>query len=122
VIRSIHEHAPHIRDLADRLDLVALRIDLDLTRFQRAGEGAGQSPTGGGHDVIERRRMRRVLLGPDAIVLGDLGVHPECHRLGFGWQIRQPLRTSQPLDPHTRDIGRGHGTFAYPTPAAGNAA
>jgi hypothetical protein len=45
--------------LADRLDLELLGIDVDLTRFQRAGEGARQSPAGGRDDVVERRRVRR---------------------------------------------------------------
>src|SRR5215216_4920912 len=46
-------------DVADRLDVVLLGIDLDLTRFQRAGEGAGQSPAGGGDDVVECGRAGR---------------------------------------------------------------
>jgi hypothetical protein len=36
-----HEDAVVGFDLAGRLDLVALRIDLDLTRLQRAGKRAG---------------------------------------------------------------------------------
>jgi hypothetical protein len=38
-----------VLDVSERLDLVALRIDLDLTRLQRAGERAGQSPAGRGY-------------------------------------------------------------------------
>jgi hypothetical protein len=41
-------------DVTDRLHLVGLRIDFDLTRFQRAGKGAGQSGqrTRPGHATI----------------------------------------------------------------------
>jgi hypothetical protein len=93
-----HEHAIVILDLADRLDLVALRIDFDLTRLQRAREGARQSAAGGGHNVVERRRVRRVLVRLDAIVLGDLRMHSEEHRLLLGRKVGEPLRPAQPLD------------------------
>ncbi len=66
------QHAVLGLDLADGLNVVAVRIDFDLTRLQRAGEGAGQSAPGRRDHVVERRGVRRVLLGPDAIVLGDL--------------------------------------------------
>ncbi len=93
-------------NLADRLDLKALRIDLDVTRFQRAGEGAGQSAAGGGYDVVKRGRVRRILLGRDAVVLGDLRVHPKHHRLLLCREVREPLRPAEPLDPYPRNIRR----------------
>ena len=93
-------------DLADRLDLKALRIDLDVTRFQRAGEGAGQSAAGGGDYVVKRGRVRRILLGRDAIVLGDLRVHPKHHRLSLCGEVREPLRAAEPLDPYPRNVRR----------------
>lgn len=108
-----HEHLVVELDLTDRLDLVALRIDLDVTRFQRAGEGAGESAAGGGHHVVERRRVWRVLLRRDAIVLGDLGVHAEGDRLGLRGQVREPLRAAQPFDLHARYIG-GHRRSVLP--------
>jgi hypothetical protein len=79
-----HEHLFLEHDLADRLDLIALRIDLDVTRFQRAGEGAGQSAASRGHHVVEGRRVRGILVGVDAVVLRDLGMNPERHRLVLG--------------------------------------
>jgi hypothetical protein len=78
-----HEHAVALEDLADGLDLIPLRIDFDLTRFQRAGKGARQSATGRGDDIVERRGVRRKLLGIDAVVLGDLGVDPEGDRVAL---------------------------------------
>jgi hypothetical protein len=71
-------------DLAYSLNFVPLRIDVDLTRFQRAGEGAGQSAPGCRHHVVECGRVWRVILGAHAIVLGDLGVNPESHGLTLG--------------------------------------
>ena len=91
-------------DLADRLNLVALRIDLDLTRLQRAGERAGQSPSGGSHHVIECRSVRRILLGTHAIVVSHLRVHTEENRFRLGRQVREPLRAAQPFDPNPRYV------------------
>jgi hypothetical protein len=95
-----HQHLVVELDLTDRLHLVALRIDFDLTRLQRAGEGAGQSAAGRGDHVVERRGVRRVLLRVHAIVLRDLRVHSEVHRLGLGGQMGEPLGAAEPLDPH----------------------
>ena len=47
---------------ADGFDVKPLTLNLDLTRFQRAGESAGQSSTSRGDDVIERRGVWRELL------------------------------------------------------------
>ena len=55
-----HEHVILGLDPRRPHRLVALRIDFDLTRLQRAGERAGQSAGGGGDYVIQRRRLRRV--------------------------------------------------------------
>jgi hypothetical protein len=78
-----HEHAVALEDLADGLDLISLRIDFDLTRFQRAGKGARQSPARGGDHVVQRGGARRKVVGADAVVLGDLGVDPEGDRVAL---------------------------------------
>ena len=67
-------------DLAQCLDFVPLRIDFDLTRFQRAGEGAGQSPARRGDDVVQRRRVRFEDVGRHLVVLRHRPVHPEEDR------------------------------------------
>lgn len=100
-----HEDAVLSLDLAGGLDVVALGIDVDLTRLQRAGERAGQSPTGRSHDVVERRGVRRILLGIDAVVLGHLGVDSERDGALLGGQVGQPLGAAQALDPDLRDVG-----------------
>ena len=78
-----HKHAVTVDYLADRPDLVPLRIDFDLTRLQRAGESAGQSAARRGNDIVERRGVRREPVGIDTVVLGHLGVHPESHGLAL---------------------------------------
>jgi hypothetical protein len=57
-----HQHVVIGLDLADSLDLEHVAVDFNLTRFQRAGKGAGQSAAGGGDHVVERGRVRRELL------------------------------------------------------------
>jgi hypothetical protein len=57
-----HQHLVLGFDLANRFNLVPLTVHCDLTRFQRAGEGAGQSPASRGDDIVKRGRMRRELL------------------------------------------------------------
>jgi hypothetical protein len=108
-------------DLTDGLYLVALRIDFDLTRLQRAGERARQSPPGSGHDIVQRRGVRRVLLGPDAIVLGDLRMHAKHDRSLLSGQVCEALRAAEPLDPHPRDVGNlAHGRNCTPQPGRGD--
>ncbi len=89
-----------VKDIPDRLNLVGVVLDFDLTRLQRAGERAGQSPAGGRHDVVERRRVRREVPWRDAVMLGHLGVHAECDRLVLGGQVGEALRPAEPLDAH----------------------
>ena len=91
-------------DVSDGLDFVALRIDVDVTRFQRGGEGARQSAAGGRHDVVERRRAGREVLGVDAVVLGHRGVDAEHDGLGLGRQVREAVRTAVGVDADARDV------------------
>jgi hypothetical protein len=77
-----HQHLVLELDLTDRLNLVALRVDFDVTRLQLAGAGAGQSPAGRGDHIVERGCVRRVLLRRDAVVRGDLRVPPKATGAG----------------------------------------
>jgi hypothetical protein len=92
-------------DLADRLDVEVIPVNIDVTRFQRAGKGARQSPARGRDDIVQRRRARGKLVGADAVVLGDLGVNAEGHGLHLGREVSQPLGPTQALDPDPRGIG-----------------
>ena len=92
-----YEHAVAVVDLAAGLHLVTVPLHFDLTRLQRAGKGAGQSAAGGGHHVVERGGVRRVVLGAHAVVLGHLGVDAERHRVVLGRQVGEPLRATEAL-------------------------
>jgi hypothetical protein len=92
-------------DLADRYDAEIIRVNIDVTRFQRAGKGARQSPARGRDDIVQRRRARGKVVGADAVVLGDLGVDAEGHGVHLGGEVSQPLGPAQALDPDTRGIG-----------------
>jgi hypothetical protein len=93
-----HEHAVAVEHLAGRLDLETLGIDVDLTRLQRAGERAGQSPAGRRYHIVQRGRARGELVGRDAVVLGDLCVDAEGDRFGLGGQVGQALWPAEALD------------------------
>ena len=104
-------------DAADHQDVV-FRLDfahglgnqprvrrINVTRFQRASEGAGESTGGGGDNVIERRRVRFEHFGRHLIMLGYRAMHAESHRCGFGRQPGPAQRASDALNPDMRTIG-----------------
>ncbi|MDQ6819703.1 MAG: hypothetical protein M3076_05090 [Actinomycetota bacterium] len=95
-----HQDVVLVKDIPDRLYLVGVALNFDLTRLQRAGERAGQSPAGGRHYIVKRRRVRREIRGGDTVVLGHLGMHAERDRLLLGGQVGEALRPPQPLDAH----------------------
>jgi len=76
-----HEHAVVELDLAFRLARQPSSARIDVTRLQRAPEGAGQSASGSGDDVVERRRPLRLAATRDAVMVCDLVMDPEPHRL-----------------------------------------
>ncbi len=56
-------------------------VERNLTRYQRAPKGAQQSATRRSYHVVQRRRVRLLDVGGDPVVLGDLAVDAEHHRL-----------------------------------------
>jgi hypothetical protein len=72
----------------------------DFARFQRAAEGSGQSACSGRHDVVKGGRMGLVNAGIDAVVPGNLGVHPEKNGCRYVGQINPAQRPLDALDPH----------------------
>ena len=70
-----HEHTVLGLDLADRLCGQSSFSSGNVTRLQRASEGAGQSPGGGSDHVVERGRMCRFASAGNAVVVGDLVVN-----------------------------------------------
>jgi hypothetical protein len=71
---------------------------IDLTRFQRASEGARQSAAGGRDRVVERRRSLNVAAARDAVVVSDLVVDAELDRLLADGKIGAAQRTAHALD------------------------
>ena len=96
-------------DFADGLgDQFCIRC-IDLTRFQRASKGSGQSTGGGRHDVIQRGGVRLDDVFRNSIVFGDCPVHPENHWGVFGRKICQPHGPFEALNPDLRTINHlGH--------------
>jgi hypothetical protein len=68
---------------------------LNLTRFQRASKGAGESAGGGRYDVIECGGVGLKYSWRHFIVFGHGAVDPERHRRGLG---RQPSPPHRPFD------------------------
>jgi hypothetical protein len=67
--------------LTNGVGVEAVFVEGNLTRRQRAGKGAEQSAAGRRYQIIQRRRVRLLLIGRDAVVLCHLAVDPEEHRL-----------------------------------------
>jgi len=104
-----HQDAVLEFDLAGGVALESAFASRDVTRFQRASEGACQSAGGGGDDVVERRRTLRLASCRHTVVLGDGGVDAEDHRLILRGQVGAPQRPTYPLDSDSRDISdRSH--------------
>jgi hypothetical protein len=110
---QLHVDMPDDQNIAFEFDLADCFRDqpvirrIDLTRFQRASEGARQSTRCGCNDVIERRRVRFQRFGRNLVVLGNGAVHTEDHRLWFGWQIRSPNRAFHAFDAYVRAVCDG---------------
>ncbi len=105
-----YEHPVAVEDLplGNRLELIP--VDLDVTRIQRAGEGARQSPAGSGDHVVQSRGLGREVVRRDPVVLGDLGVNSERDRLLHGGEVGEALRTAEALDLDAGDVrGLRHG-------------
>jgi hypothetical protein len=101
---SDDEHALFGFDLPGDVRLQAAAAGVDLARLQRAPKGAGQSPSRGGHDVVQRRRVRLRHVGTDAVPSGDGSMHAEANGRCLGRQMRESQRPDLPLDAHFRDV------------------
>jgi hypothetical protein len=72
---------------------------IDLTRFQRASEGAHHSTGGSGDDVVDSGGVRFFnLVGRDFVVLGDCAVNAEDHRLRFARKVGDTQGTNFAFD------------------------
>lgn len=78
-----HQHAPFRLNVAPHFCRQMFIARIYLTRLQRAPEGANQSTSGSGDNVIKRRRVRLGDIRANAVVLGDGSVHAEPYWLSF---------------------------------------
>ncbi len=99
-----HEYLSFGLYLPDGVGVEAILIEGDLTRRQRAGKSAEQSPAGSGDQVIQRRGMRLLLIRGDAVVLGHFVVYPEEHRFLLGREIGPPGLPLHRLYLHPRNV------------------
>lgn len=91
-------------DFADDFGAELAVAGINAARFQRAPEGAGQSPAGCCDHIVQSRRMRRKRLRRDLVVLCDLGVNAENHRLFFSRKIRKTHGTALSLNSYPRAV------------------
>jgi len=92
------EHLPIQFDLTGRVRGQPSIAGRDPARLQRAPKGAGESPGGRGHDIIQRGGVRHVDLGIHAVVFRDLRMDAEERRLILGRKIRASQRTLYALN------------------------
>lgn len=99
-------------DFTDGLGNQARIRCINLTRLQRASEGAGESTGGSGDDVIEGGGVGIENLRRDLIVFGDRAMHAEQDGRGFGRQPGPAERAFEAFDFDLRAIDDvGHGTI-----------
>ena len=77
---------------------------INLTRLQRASEGAGESTSGGGDDVVERGGVRIKDVRRDLVMFGDRAMHAEQHGRGLGGQPGPTERALEALDLDVRAV------------------
>ena len=71
---------------------------IDVTRLQRASEGAGKSTSGSRDNVIQRRGVRFQSSWRNLVVLSDSPVDSEYHRRCFCRQVCFSNRSLHPFD------------------------
>lgn len=99
-----HQHPLLLADLPAHVGHEVVRRDDDSARCQRAGKGARQSATGGGHHVIQRRGVGLLVAHLHAVMLGDRAVDPEQRRLRLRRKGRAAQPTTEPAYDHLRRV------------------
>ncbi len=84
------QHIVFQLDLTSNIRGQSVVAGTNLTRFQRASEGAGQSTAGSSNDIVQGGRMWFADLRTHAIVLGDRPMNTETNRFFFSGQISKP--------------------------------
>ncbi len=82
-----HQYAIFQLDLASYFSRQLFVACVYLARLQRTSEGAGESTTCSGNNVVECGRVWFSDFWSDTIVFSNGTVHAEAHRLWFGRQV-----------------------------------
>src|SRR5438105_7842426 len=104
-----HENLVVDDHIALRLSAELALAGIDPARLQRATQCPGQSTGCSSDDIVESRGVIWKLAGRSAVMLADLVVSTEDHRLGFDGQVRLADRAALANDPDSRDISRVRG-------------
>ena len=88
----------------DGIGVEALLLEGNLTRCQRASEGAQQSATSRRDQVIEGGRVGFHFLGRGSVVFGDLAMGTEQHGILLSWEMRPPNHAPDRIHPNPRDV------------------
>ena len=80
-------------------------VKRNLTRCQRAPEGAEQSPTRSCYQIVQRGVVWFHLFRGDAVVLSDFTVHAKENRLFFDGEMSTADFAFHRLHPDLRDVG-----------------
>ena len=99
-----HQHFVFLLDFADYLRYEIAVARPDLTRFQRASKGAGESATGCGDEIIEGCGMGFVLRHVHAIAFGDLRMDAKENRLCFLRHIGATQRAAHTLNAYVGPV------------------
>jgi hypothetical protein len=90
--------------LTDGIGVETLLLEGNLTRCQRASEGAEKSATSRGDQVIEGGRVRFHFLRRGSVVFGDLAMSTEQHSILFRWEMRPPNHAPDRIHSNPRDV------------------
>ena len=76
----------------------------DVARFQRAGEGSGQSTRRRSDDVVNRRVPCAEFVGIHAVMLRDGSMHTKLDRFVPDRHMSKPVGSFLVFDPYVRNV------------------
>jgi len=90
--------------LTDGIGVETLLLEGNVTRCQRASEGAEKSAASRRDQVIEGGRVRFHFLGRGPVVFGDLAMSTEQNGIPLSWEIRPPDHAPDRIHSNPRDV------------------
>ena len=107
-----YEYVTFSLNFTSNLSRQVLVAGIYLARLQRTPEGADESTSGRGHNVINRCRVGLVhLFRRDSVVLGNCAVNSKMNRLRLRREICQPRGSGNAIDMDLRDVYNFRHTF-----------